>query len=76
MPDGQVLVLRRGRDDLDQAADLVVEAHAEQLDGGVVDVVVSSDHAEVERCRVHVLLDADTLGVLELAYCGPEHRYT
>ena len=38
-----------------------------QFDGGIVYVVVGGDHAEVERRRVHVLLDADTLGVLELA---------
>merc|ERR1712155_237498 len=53
VPDGQVLVLRRGRDDLDQDLGLVVDAYAERLDGGVVVVVVDGDHAEVERRRVH-----------------------
>ena len=43
----EVLELGRGRDDFDEAADfgLVVERHAEQLDGRVVDVVVGGDHA-------------------------------
>ena len=67
VPDGQVLVLCRGRDDLDEAADLrlAVERHGEELDGGVVDVVVGGDHAQVQGCCVHVLLNADALAVLQ-----------
>ena len=74
MPDGQVLVLGRGGDDLNEAADLglAVEGHGEELDGGVVDVVVRGNHAQVQRGRVHVLLNADTLAVLQL--CGVEEK--
>ena len=73
VPDGQVLVLRRGRDDLNQDLGLV-EAHSERLDGGVVDEVVGGDHAEAGRRRVHVLLNADTtLGVLELVQRALNH---
>jgi hypothetical protein len=65
--DGQVLVLGGGGDDLDEAADFgfAVQRHGEELDGGVVDVVVGGDHTQVERGRVHVLLNADTLAVLQ-----------
>ena len=68
MSDGEILVLCSSGDDLNEALDfgLVVETHAEQLDGGVVDVVVGGDHAQVERGSVHVLLDADALAVLQL----------
>jgi hypothetical protein len=67
VPDGQVLVLCRGRDDLDEAADLrlAVERHGEELDGGVVNVVVGGDHAQVQGRCVHVLLNADALAVLQ-----------
>lgn len=34
--------------------------------GGVVDVVVGSDHAQVERSHVHLILDADALGLLQV----------
>lgn len=35
-------------------------------DGGVVDVVVGSDHAQVEWRHVHFVLDADALGLLQV----------
>lgn len=35
-------------------------------DGGVVDIVVGSDHAQVKRCHVHLILDADALGLLQV----------
>lgn len=35
-------------------------------DGGVVDVVVGGDHAQVERHHVHLVLDADALGLLQV----------
>ena len=38
----------------------------EQTDGGVVDVVVRSDHAQIERSDVHLVLDADALGLLQV----------
>ena len=65
LPDGQVFVFCCRGDDLNQTSDLglVVQTHAKQLDGGVVDVVVGGDHAQVERGCVHVLLDADALAV-------------
>lgn len=34
--------------------------------GGVVDVVVGGDHAQVERGHVHLVLDADALGLLQV----------
>lgn len=37
-----------------------------QTDGGVVDVVVGSDHAQIERCNVHLVLYADALGLLQV----------
>ena len=30
-------------------------------DGGVVDVVVGGDHAQIQRRHVHLVLDTDTL---------------
>lgn len=39
---------------------------SEQTDGGVVDVVVRSDHAQIERSDVHLVLDADALGLLQV----------
>ena len=58
-------------DDLQQASDLGlgVERHGEEFDGGVVDVVVSGDHAQVERRRVHVVLDGDAFGLLQIREC-------
>ena len=68
MSDGQIFIFSSCGDDLNQTSDLglVVQTHAEQLDGGVVDVVVGGDHAQIERGSVHVLLDADALAVLQL----------
>ena len=37
-----------------------------QTDGGVVDVVVRSDHAQIERRYIHLILDADALGLLQV----------
>ena len=73
MSDGEILIFCSSGDDLNEALDfgLVVETHAEQLDGGVVDVVIGGDHAQVERGRVHVLLDADALAV---PACSPPSR--
>lgn len=34
--------------------------------GGVVDVIVGSDHAQVQRCHIHLVLDADALGLLQV----------
>ena len=68
MSDRQVFIFCSSRDDLNQSSDLglVVQAHAEQLNGGVVDVVVGCNHAQVKWGCVHVVLDADTLAVLQL----------
>ena len=76
MSDGEIVVLCSSGDDLNETSDLglVVQTHAEQLDGGVVDVVVGGDHAQVERGRVHVLLVADTLAVLQLGQCSLPSR--
>lgn len=41
-----------------------------RTDGGVVDVVVGGDHAQVERPRVHVVHDGDALGVLQVRERG------
>lgn len=35
-------------------------------DSGVVDIVVGSNHAQVKRCHVHLILDADALGLLQV----------
>lgn len=40
-----------------------------QTDGGVVDVVVGGNHAQVERRHVHLVLDADALGLLQVMEC-------
>lgn len=34
--------------------------------GGIVDVIVSSDHAQVQGCHIHLVLNADTLGLLKV----------
>lgn len=36
-------------------------------DSGVVDVVISGNHAQVQRRNVHLVLDADALGLLQVA---------
>ena len=35
--------------------------------GGIVDVVVSSDHAQVKRREVHLFLNGHTLGLLQIS---------
>lgn len=37
-----------------------------QTDGGVVDVVVGGDHAQIERRDIHLILYADALGLLQV----------
>lgn len=37
-----------------------------QTDGGVVDVVVGGNHAQIEWCYVHLILYADALGLLQV----------
>ena len=66
--DRQLGVLGGRGDDLHQTADLGlgVERHGEELDGGVVDVVVGGDHAQVQRGHVHLVLDRDALGLFEV----------
>lgn len=39
-------------------------------DGGVVDVVVGSDHAQIERSHIHLVLYADALGLLQVVQRG------
>lgn len=34
--------------------------------GGVVDVIVGGDHAQVQGRHVHLVLDADALGLLQV----------
>lgn len=34
--------------------------------GGVVDVVIRCNHAQVQRCHVHLILNADALGLLQI----------
>lgn len=34
--------------------------------GGVADVVVGGDHAQIEGLRVHLVLDRDALAVLQV----------
>lgn len=34
--------------------------------GGVVDVVVGSDHAQVQRRHIHLVLDANAFGLLQV----------
>ena len=75
MSDGKIFVFCSRGNDLNQSPDLglVVQTHAEQLDGGVVDVVVGGDHAQVQGGRVHVVLDADALAVLQLPQRALHH---
>ena len=63
--------LSRTRNNLEQALELGLrrERRGEELDRGVGDVVVRTDHAQVERGHVHVVLDADALARLEVAEC-------
>lgn len=42
--------------------------------GGVVDVVIGGDHAQVQGCHVHLILDADTLGLLQVTQ-GLLHQF-
>lgn len=35
-------------------------------DGGVIDVIVGGDHAQVQGRHVHLVLDADALGLLQV----------
>lgn len=37
-----------------------------QTDGGVVDVIVGSNHAQIEWCYIQLILDADALGLLQV----------
>mmetsp|Transcript_30308 Transcript_30308/g.77305 ORF Transcript_30308/g.77305 Transcript_30308/m.77305 type:complete len:603 (-) Transcript_30308:4987-6795(-) len=68
-PHRQRVKLGRGADDLQQTLDLRLgrQARRKQLDGGVGDVVVRGDHAQVEGRDVHVVLDRDRLGALQVA---------
>ena len=63
--DGQRVVLGRVRDDVEEATqlDLAGERHGEELDRGVVDVVVGRNHAQVERTHVDLVLDRNALGL-------------
>lgn len=38
----------------------------EPTDGGVVDVVVGSNHAQVQRSNIHLILYADALGLFQV----------
>lgn len=44
------------------------EAHAPLAltNGGVVYVIVGSNHAQVQRGHIHLILDADALGLLQV----------
>lgn len=70
--DGNGLELGGTGDDVEETANLGLgrESLAEQLDGAVVDVVVGGDHAQIDGRHVNVVLDADALGVLEVAESG------
>ena len=63
MADGDILIFSSIRDDLYQTLDLclVVEGHTEQLNGGIVDVIIGCNHSQVERCYIHLIFNADTL---------------
>lgn len=37
-----------------------------QTDGGVVDVVVGGNHAQIEGSYIHLILYADALGLLQV----------
>lgn len=39
---------------------------SKHTDGGVVDVVVGSDHAQIEWCYIHLIFYADALGLLQV----------
>lgn len=39
---------------------------AAHTDGGVVDVVVGRNHAQIEWCYIHLILYADALGLLQV----------
>jgi len=50
-------------------ASMAVRQVLSQTDGGVVDVVVGGDHAQIERRYIHFILDADAFGLLQVVQC-------
>lgn len=45
-----------------------------RTDGGVVDVVVSGNHSQIERSNVHFILNADAFGLLQVMQ-GVFHQF-
>ena len=52
---------------------LIDQTQTQQLNGCVVDVIVGSYHAQVEGDSVHVILNADTIAVLQLTESAIHH---
>lgn len=63
------LPTEQGEDrELEHQQVLVYAAHPSRAltDGGVVDVVIGCDHPQVQRGHIHLVLDADALGLLQV----------
>ena len=67
-PHGQIIKFAGAGQDFQQALELGLgsEGGGQELDGGVGNVVVGGDHAQVEGLQVHVILYGDNLAVLQV----------
>ena len=68
LPHRHRIKLRCCTDNLDQLLQrgLRRNRRREQLDGGISRVVVCSNHAQIERGKIHVVLDGDALGLFQI----------
>ena len=69
---GDVLVFGSRGNDFKKAFEFGLggERHGEEFNGGVVNVVVGGDHAEVEGGDVHAVFNGNALGVLKIRKSG------